>query len=392
VRCISRRAGVARRFSTGLAALLLAAGRAAAQHTEVTGSLDAGGATVAYDEFLRATVGTLSPMVRVEHGRATFIARGAYSRFTTGSYSIEGTVAGSVVSPAFWRVRAEVYGTASNTKYSRLRDDAATNVLAVGRLHWAGAKQGLWAGAGIGAISTSFFFPEDVIQAEAGGWLRVREATLTAQIQPTRIGDLSYTDYVAASRWEWRRADLALSGGFRRGDHQNGVSRWAEAGGSYWLSTHLAFVGGVGVFPAELWRGLPGGRYASTALRISTRAPRGSDPALLAELTRPYELSRLRRSRAAARQFNVVVQSDGTRTLQLHVPFAHSVELMGDFTDWAPVAMSPVAADTWTYNVFIGPGVHRINIRIDGGPWIAPPGLTVVRDDFGGAVGLLVVQ
>jgi hypothetical protein len=54
--------------------------------------------------------------------------------------------------------------------------------------------------------------------------------------------------------------------------------------------------------------------------------------------------------------------------------------------------MSPVAADTWTYNVFIGPGVHRINIRIDGGPWVAPPGLTVVRDDFGGAVGLLVVQ
>jgi hypothetical protein len=65
---------------------------------------------------------------------------------------------------------------------------------------------------------------------------------------------------------------------------------------------------------------------------------------------------------------------------------------MGDFTDWAPVTMSPIAADTWTYNVFIGPGVHRINIRIDGGPWVAPPGLTVVRDDFGGAVGLLVVQ
>jgi hypothetical protein len=40
----------------------------------------------------------------------------------------------------------------------------------------------------------------------------------------------------------------------------------------------------------------------------------------------------------------------------------------------------------------IAPGVHRVNIRVDGGAWRPPPGLSVVRDEFGGEVGLLVVR
>ena len=35
-------------------------------------------------------------------------------------------------------------------------------------------------------------------------------------------------------------------------------------------------------------------------------------------------------------------------------------------------------------------GVHHINIRIDGGPWIAPPGLPSIRDGFNGEIGVLV--
>jgi len=31
-------------------------------------------------------------------------------------------------------------------------------------------------------------------------------------------------------------------------------------------------------------------------------------------------------------------------------------------------------------------------VRLNGGPWVAPPGLSTVRDEFGGEVGLLVVQ
>lgn len=382
----------AKRMLGTLAAALLAAPTARAQRTEVTASLDAGGATVKYDEFLRATVGTVSPAVRVEHGRATFLARGAYSRFETGRYSIEGTVAASVVSPAFWHVRGELFGTASNTRYSKLGDDAATNLLAVGRLHWATARRGLWVGTGLGAISKGFYFPDDLVQLDVGGWARLGPATLTVQALPTRVGPVEYTDYVLGTRWEWARSDLSLSAGHRDGDRENGVANWTEGAAAYWFSDHVAIVGGAGVFPAEVWRGLPGGRYVSAALRLSSRAARGPDPQLLAELTRPYELGRLRRSRAAARQFSVERLPDGTRTLQVRFPSAGTVELMGDFTDWTPVPMVRSGADMWTFNVFIGPGVHRLNVRIDGGPWIAPPGLTTTHDEFGGQVGLLVVQ
>jgi hypothetical protein len=146
------------------------------------------------------------------------------------------------------------------------------------------------------------------------------------------------------------------------------------------------------VFPAELWRGLPGGRYASAAIRFATRGPRAADPRRLAELTLPYELGRLRRPRAVAERFAMLTEPNGTRTLRLRVPGAAVVELMADFTDWTPIELAPGGDGAWTFNVFIAPGVHRLNVRVDGGPWVAPPGLTVVRDEFGGEVGLLVVQ
>jgi hypothetical protein len=37
-------------------------------------------------------------------------------------------------------------------------------------------------------------------------------------------------------------------------------------------------------------------------------------------------------------------------------------------------------------------GIHHINMRIDGGTWIAPPGVPSIRDGFNGEVGVLVVK
>ena len=34
-------------------------------------------------------------------------------------------------------------------------------------------------------------------------------------------------------------------------------------------------------------------------------------------------------------------------------------------------------------------GTYRINVSVDQGPWIAPPGIPDMHDDFGGMVGLL---
>jgi hypothetical protein len=86
------------------------------------------------------------------------------------------------------------------------------------------------------------------------------------------------------------------------------------------------------------------------------------------------------------------VQTDGSRTLWLTLPGSRTVELMGDFTDWRPIAMTLAPDGRWYARMVLGPGAHRVNVRVDGDTWHAPPGLPVVPDDFGGVVGVLVIR
>jgi hypothetical protein len=41
--------------------------------------------------------------------------------------------------------------------------------------------------------------------------------------------------------------------------------------------------------------------------------------------------------------------------------------------------------------VRIPKGIHRIAVRVDGGPWTAPAGARRADDDYGGEVGIFVV-
>jgi hypothetical protein len=70
------------------------------------------------------------------------------------------------------------------------------------------------------------------------------------------------------------------------------------------------------------------------------------------------------------------------------------VEITGDFTNWVPVRLTPASgpAAAWSVTLPINTGKYQMNIRTDGGPWTVPPGLLSMLDEFGGSVGLLVVQ
>ena len=48
--------------------------------------------------------------------------------------------------------------------------------------------------------------------------------------------------------------------------------------------------------------------------------------------------------------------------------------------------------DGWVVEIAALRGLHRANIRVDGGHWIAPPGLASADDDFAGEVGIFVVE
>jgi hypothetical protein len=75
----------------------------------------------------------------------------------------------------------------------------------------------------------------------------------------------------------------------------------------------------------------------------------------------------------------------------VHAPGAREVEIAGDFTDWKPVPLARGADGWWSVARALPPGVRQLAVRADGGAWLPPPGLAVTRDEFGEAVGILVV-
>ena len=96
--------------------------------------------------------------------------------------------------------------------------------------------------------------------------------------------------------------------------------------------------------------------------------------------------------RTTATAFATAHAEDGAIRFTVRAPNARTVELSGDFTGWAPVALREVSPDVWQVTIGVAPGTHRINLRIDGDSWTAPPGLPAVEDEFNGRVGLFIVR
>jgi hypothetical protein len=89
--------------------------------------------------------------------------------------------------------------------------------------------------------------------------------------------------------------------------------------------------------------------------------------------------------------FVVSPVAQGRIRVAIRVPAADSVEFASDCTQWRPIQMSR-DGDRWMVDVAALAGLHRANIRINGGRWTSPPGLASMDDDFAGEVGIFVVQ
>ena len=75
----------------------------------------------------------------------------------------------------------------------------------------------------------------------------------------------------------------------------------------------------------------------------------------------------------------------------MRAPKAHSVEITGDITGWDPQPFRAEGNGRFSIVLPVTAGTSQINVRVDGGQWTVPPGLTVVKDEFGTPVGILVV-
>lgn len=153
---------------------------------------------------------------------------------------------------------------------------------------------------------------------------------------------------------------------------------WATADAAVLVNPRVAIVGGIGTTPGGVASLLPAHRYGSLGIRLMRAAP--------VARALPVELQ------PAAVGFEVERVEPGQYRLALRVPRARVVELTGDFTSWEPVILHRAHGDWWEVTLPITPGTHQVNVRINGERWIAPPGATVVDDDFAGVVGVIVVH
>lgn len=409
-------------------ALLNPGQRAQAQNaSELETRLEAGAAMISRPQSLPLGALAVGPSIRYANSR--FALRTSGSAWLTDN-SWELRDAGATVeayTPLLYGVRAELRAGADRTFFDRgLQND---QVDAGGRLHFMRQRLGVWLGSGVArplrvaAVSnvnvssggvwsrfgpatlkgtvTSFFFTKVV---DTLGSSSVNSAAAVPMCAPERLSPVDFapagahfalasassacrresrvTDVEGSVQWEHRLLEVTVAGGQRFGDRLDVTPesrRWASMRTAIWITNKVAAVAGGGREPAQPTRGLPARSYGSLGLMLAYwPIPRGAVPVMTpASMVREFDL----RPAGTALQ-RITARIGGVET----------VEIMGDFTDWTPVPLVRRGRDHWELLVPMGPGIHHINLRIDGGTWIAPPGIPSIRDGFNGEVGVLVIK
>lgn len=368
--------------AAGLAlAAALAAGRAGAQ---TRASLDAGVSHIEYAGFLPSAAFSLTPSLRVVSERLGFAARATWLQFESGNNSVQGLVAGSLSLPASPSLVAELGTELGGSRYEGFA--RFSHVLGRASLRFLGAGRASgWIAATVGAAA--FDWERHSVQGLAAAVrLDRRDLTFTVAGAGTFIGGTTYADLETTIRH-------ARPGGFeaeaivsaRAGDPVSDPGPYIEATLTMPLTTHAAVVLAGGRYAADAVRGNIAGRYVTAALRVV--APiRTQRPITLAVPAGPPAGN-------GATVAAVLVEVRRGRGDECTLVFraASAVEVMADFTDWLPTALQPAGPDLWSLTLPIAPGRHRLNVRVNGGPWGVPAGTTPVADDFQGIVGAVVI-
>ena len=178
----------------------------------------------------------------------------------------------------------------------------------------------------------------------------------------------------------WASGRLAFRGSvgsrFRTSTMPN--ENWGQAEATFAVGPDVALVAAGGVSPSSIAYGVPRSRFAQFGIRIAPSA-----------LLRPRLPASVRPTAAA---FEVADGNRGLRTLRIRIPYARTVELSADFTDWKPISLTSSGADRWETTLTIAPGMHRVAIRVNGDEWTPPPGVSTVPDEFQGTVGVIVIK
>lgn len=369
------------------AASLVGSHRAGAQAT--TASLGAGVVSVRYADAIDVTLATLTPTLSWSTARAAVTGSGTFAFGSGASWSANGTVAGTAYTPLS---RSGWLGEAGATAGGSGHEDGAGTgqLLAIVRVHRLGAALGAWAGAATGAMWDGGARGA-VRQGELGVSARGERLTALAMLAPTlALDSLRYTDLRGALSLARGRFDYRLAVGARLGDALPFAAKdervWGDLAVTTWIGERLAIVASGGTYPVDPTQGYPSGRFVALALRAGSRRS-----TVAHALARGDEATRDAAARAGIESFRHAPVEGGRVRLRVRAPDAARVELMGDLTGWAPVELRRDGGRWWVIELDAVPGLHELTLRVDGGPWVVPPGLPVSRDEFGGTAGVLVV-
>ena len=377
-----------RRISRGaFAALLICAQTIHAQRVEA--SADVGAVALRYADTLNASAGTLTPRLAVDWGRGVSELSGTLSQFASGGWSAQGALSGSLFAPFARGFLGELAGFAGGSAH---QDDTRTGeVLVNARLHVMRTRSEFFAGLGGGRT----WFGEgssSVLLGEAGASTTLRDVTTTVVLSPVAVDSLRYTDGQLTLSWTRAKLDLGAVLGIRVGDQLTALGGTARSWGSLnavrRLGGRFALVAAGGTYPIDPTQGFPGGRFVSLSIRMATR--RVEAQPINAE--QPEIASPLGEALPVVTAFTATQSGVRSVTFKVKAPRAQLVEVNGDFTGWTPLRLNPASDGSWSLTLPIGPGKYQMNLRLNGGQWIVPPGLLSMLDEFGGRVGLLVVE
>jgi hypothetical protein len=352
-------------------------------------TVDIGFAAVRYDGFLPSSAGSVSPAFRLERPGVLVAGRGSYLRFESGRHSLQGNLAFSAFTRPLGRVRVELSGDGGMSRYAQF---AGFSHLLVGpRLHLAGRREGAWIGATFGAAALGDV-RRPVTAFTSGSWAERFGATWLLTATLTHVGDSVYTDVEGTAHL--RRGPVTFDGllGVRGWSRGGGHGVYGEASAALRLRAWIALILSGGRYPTDPIRGSVSGRYASLSLRFAAPPRVGTPDRPPPPRVAPQWHSPAGGSDPAPLTLEVLRcdECDGP-VIVLHAGDALRVEVSGDFTDWEPMPLTMTAPATWSLQLHLPPGTYRFNIRIDGGAWVVPAGVTRQVDEFGGHVGLLTI-
>jgi len=357
----------------------------------VESSVDVGALTLRYADSTNATAAAVTPRVEGNWERGIAQASGTFSRFTTRDWSAQAALSASLLTPAARGFLAEAGAFAGG---STRRDGTRTGeVLGNGRLHMMRSAAEAFIGVGFGRTWDGTL-SRNVILGEAGGSVKYTNSEAVLTLSPILLSDsLFYTDTQFSFVLTADRLELGALLGARFGDRVTNVGTSARSWGSLsavgWMTPRLALVANAGSYPIDPTQGFPGGRFVSLGLRLAMGRNHAAQPV---PVTQPLPEAERPGTEAVISAFAAERTSPGVVTIRVNSPRALAVEVSGDFTNWEPLQLERSTGGWWSRALPIPPGKYQMNVRLDGGKWLVPSGLLSIVDEFGGTVGLLVVE